>query len=177
MTAKRTLPESLSFIAIYGIDPESSDLVMVVKSMRHASYNGTDPIEFSSGGRIVHRVTTRGNRKLNHAVHMAAITQIRRVQGRIYFERKVAEGKTKKEASAPSNATSATPSTASSSSTHEVGGREDNRERLVASVTGSTPCTAGSSAKSLPDPGKLYAVACRDRGSIRRAQKSAELGA
>ena len=43
---------------------------------------------------------TRGNRKLNHALHMAAITQIRNpgTQGRIYFERKVAEGKTKKEA-------------------------------------------------------------------------------
>ena len=42
----------------------------------------------------------RGNRKLNHALHMAAITQIRNpgTRGRIYFERKVAEGKTKKEA-------------------------------------------------------------------------------
>jgi hypothetical protein len=40
------------------------------------------------------------NRKLNHAVHMAAVTQIRNPgsEGRIYFERKVAEGTTKKEA-------------------------------------------------------------------------------
>jgi len=67
---------------------------------RTASYNGTAPIEFSSGGRIVHRVSTRGSRKLNHAIHMAAVTQIRNsgTPGRIYFERKVAEGKTKKEA-------------------------------------------------------------------------------
>ena len=66
----------------------------------YASYNGAAPIEFSSGGRIVHRVSTRGSRKLNHALHMAAITQIRNsgVEGPIYFERKVAEGKTKKEA-------------------------------------------------------------------------------
>jgi hypothetical protein len=37
---------------------------------------------------------------LNHAMHMAAITQIRQptTQGRIYFERRVAEGKTKREA-------------------------------------------------------------------------------
>jgi len=58
------------------------------------------PVEFSSGGRVVHRVSRRGSRKLNHALHMAAITQIRNpgAEGRIYFERKVAEGKTKKEA-------------------------------------------------------------------------------
>jgi hypothetical protein len=37
---------------------------------------------------------------LNHALHMAAICQIRQTnsEGRIYFERRVAEGKTKKEA-------------------------------------------------------------------------------
>ena len=65
-----------------------------------ASYNGTAPIEWSSGGRVVHRLSRRGNRRLNHALHMAAITQIRNpgTDGRIYFEHKVAEGKTKKEA-------------------------------------------------------------------------------
>ena len=35
------------------------------------------PIEVSSGGRIVHRLSRRGNRQLNHAIHIAAITQIR----------------------------------------------------------------------------------------------------
>jgi len=49
---------------------------------------------------VVHRLSLRGNRKLNHALHMIAVTQIRNpdTEGRIYFERKVAEGKTKKEA-------------------------------------------------------------------------------
>jgi len=42
-----------------------------------ASYNGTAPIEVSSGGRKVYRLSRRGNRRLNHAIHMAAITQIR----------------------------------------------------------------------------------------------------
>jgi transposase len=50
----------------------------------------------------VHRVSTRGSRKLNHALHIAAVTQLRNPGtppgGGIYFERKVAEGKTKKEA-------------------------------------------------------------------------------
>lgn len=41
-----------------------------------AAYNGTAPVEFSSAGRTVHRVSTRGNRQLNHAIHMTAISQI-----------------------------------------------------------------------------------------------------
>ena len=63
-------------------------------------YNGTAPVEFSSGGRVRHPVSQRGNRMLNHAVHMTAITQIRQpaTQGRDYFKRRVAEGKTKREA-------------------------------------------------------------------------------
>jgi transposase len=66
----------------------------------YASYNGTAPIELSSGGRTVHRLSRRGNRMLNHALHMAAVTQIRNpgTKGRIYLDRKVSEGKTKKEA-------------------------------------------------------------------------------
>ena len=54
----------------------------------------------SSGGRHVHRLSRRGNRQLNHAIHMAAVTQIRFTHspGRAYYDRKIAEGKTKKEA-------------------------------------------------------------------------------
>ena len=44
---------------------------------RYAAYNGTAPIEFSSAGRKTHRLSRRGNRTLNHAIHMAAVTQIR----------------------------------------------------------------------------------------------------
>jgi transposase len=67
---------------------------------RYAAYNGTAPVEFSSGGRTVHRLSTRGNRNLNHALHMAAICQLRQPhsEGRAYFDRRVAEGKTNKEA-------------------------------------------------------------------------------
>src|SRR5205807_4714706 len=44
-------------------------------------------------------INPRGNRQLNHAIHMAAVTQIRNdTPGRAYYERKIAEGKTKKEA-------------------------------------------------------------------------------
>jgi transposase len=97
-----------SVTEVYGVGPihaaaligYSGDITRFANRDAYASYNGTAPIEWSSGGRVVHRVSRRGNRKLNHALHMAAITQLRNpgTQGRIYFERKVAEGKTKKEA-------------------------------------------------------------------------------
>jgi transposase len=93
---------------IYGVGPiiaaqiigYSGDISRFANPDAYASYNGTAPVERSSGGRVVHRVSLRGNRKLNHAIHMAAISQIRQTDsdGRVYFERKVAEGKTKKEA-------------------------------------------------------------------------------
>jgi transposase len=65
-----------------------------------AAYNGTAPVEVSSGNRVVHRLSLRGNRRMNHAVHMAAVTQIRfrHTTGRAYYEKKLAEGKTSKEA-------------------------------------------------------------------------------
>jgi transposase len=66
---------------------------------RFASYNGTAPIEASSGPTRRHRLNSRGNRKLNHALHMAAVTQVRHdTPGRTYFQRKLTEGKSKKEA-------------------------------------------------------------------------------
>jgi transposase len=65
-----------------------------------AAYNATAPTEVSSGGRKVYRLSLRGNRRINHAIHMAAITQIRHSHsdGRAYYEKKIAEGKTHKEA-------------------------------------------------------------------------------
>src|SRR5215469_4898249 len=65
-----------------------------------AAYNGTAPIEVSSGGRKISRLSRRGNRRLNHAIHMAAVTQIRyrHSPGRAYYDKKLAEGKTGKEA-------------------------------------------------------------------------------
>jgi transposase len=66
---------------------------------RFASYNGTAPIEASSGPRTRHRLNPRGNRKLNHALHLAAVTQVRHdTPGRAYYQRKITEGKSKKEA-------------------------------------------------------------------------------
>ena len=65
-----------------------------------ASYNGTAPVEVSSGNHKIHRLSLRGNRRDDHAIHMAAINWIRHrhSEGRAYYEKKLAEGKTHKEA-------------------------------------------------------------------------------
>jgi transposase len=65
-----------------------------------AACNGTAPIEVSSGPRKIYRLSRRGNRRINHAIHMAAVTQIghRHSEGRAYYDKKLTEGKTPKEA-------------------------------------------------------------------------------
>ncbi len=64
-----------------------------------ATYNATAPIEASSGDRPRHRLNPRGNRKLNHAIHVAAICQLRYPsEGRTYYDKKITEGKHSKEA-------------------------------------------------------------------------------
>ena len=97
-----------SVTEVYGVGPVhaasligySGDIARLANRDAYASYNGTAPTEFSSGGRTVHRLSMRGSRRLNNTLHMAAVTQIRNpgTEGRIYFERKVVEGKTKKKA-------------------------------------------------------------------------------
>ena len=65
---------------------------------RFAAYNGTAPIEWSSGNpkRPVHRLSRRGNRTLNHVIHIAAVTQLRHRHspGRAFYDRKRADGHT-----------------------------------------------------------------------------------
>ncbi len=67
---------------------------------RFAAFNGTAPIEVSSGERKVWRLRRRGSRLANHAIHVAAVTQIRfrHSPGRAFYDRKIAQGKTGKEA-------------------------------------------------------------------------------
>ena len=105
-TAVRAARTSLT--GLFGIGPVSA--AAITGDVRHvsrfpgrnhfAAYDGTAPIEVSSGGRKVRRLSRRGNRRLNHAIHMAAVTQIRHRHspGRAYYDRKPAEGKTGKEA-------------------------------------------------------------------------------
>ena len=98
----------ISLTGLFGVGPVIAGLVIgdVPEVTRFpgrshfAACNGTAPAGVSSGGRKACRLSLRGSRRLNHAIHMAAITQIRHKHsdGRAYYERKIAEGKTHKEA-------------------------------------------------------------------------------
>jgi transposase len=64
-----------------------------------ASYAGTAPVEASSGKVVRHRLSMGGNRKLNYALHMVATCQARSdAPGGSYYRKKMAEGKSPKEA-------------------------------------------------------------------------------
>jgi transposase len=65
-----------------------------------ASWNGTVPIDASSGDQVRHRLSRAGNRQINRTLHIMAVVQLRHrtSQGRAYYDRKVAAGKTPMEA-------------------------------------------------------------------------------
>jgi len=65
-----------------------------------ATYAGVAPIEIASGEHSRHRLSRSGDRRLNSAIHLIAVTQvrIRNSIGRAYFDNKIAEGKTRNEA-------------------------------------------------------------------------------
>jgi transposase len=97
-----------SLTGLYGVGPVVAAVVIGdVRDVSRfpgrdhfAAYNGTAPIEVSSGPRKIYRLSRRGNRRLNHAIHMVAVTQIghRHSEGHAYYDKKLAEGKTPKEA-------------------------------------------------------------------------------
>ncbi len=75
------------------------DVARFTDRNRFASWTGTAPIEASSGEIVRHRLSRAGNRRMNHMIHIAATTQIRLdTDGRAYYRRKLAAGKTKAEA-------------------------------------------------------------------------------
>jgi transposase len=92
---------------IFGVGPILAAKIMGVvgnverfpTKAHFASYSGTAPVEASSGEVVRHRLSLAGNRHLNNALHMVAICQARSdVRGRAYYRKKMAEGKSCKEA-------------------------------------------------------------------------------
>ncbi|WP_101525802.1 IS110 family transposase [Nocardioides houyundeii] len=92
---------------IYGIGPAGAartladvgDVTRFVDRNRFASWTGTAPLDASSGEQTRHRLSRAGNRRMNHVLHVAAIVQIRHdTEGRAYYRRKLAAGKTPMEA-------------------------------------------------------------------------------
>lgn len=75
------------------------DVARFVDRNRFASWTGTAPLDASSGEQTRHRLSRAGNRRMNRMLHIAATTQIRLdTEGRAYYPRKLAAGKTRMEA-------------------------------------------------------------------------------
>jgi transposase len=88
-----------------GIGPLSAAKLLVCDPHRlkgeaaFARCNGTAPIPASSGQMIRHRLSRGGDRQANSAIHTIAIVRARWDPGtRAYLNRRIAEGKTKREA-------------------------------------------------------------------------------
>ena len=70
------------------------DVARFADRNRFASWTGTAPLDASSGEQIRHRLSRAGNRRVNHVIHIAAISQLRTpTDGQSYYRRKRAEGK------------------------------------------------------------------------------------
>lgn len=92
---------------LHGIGPsgaarllvEVGDVTRFPTRGHFASWTGTAPIDASSGDNVRHRLSRGGNRQINQALHIMAVVQLRNdTEGRRYYDRKVAAGKTPNEA-------------------------------------------------------------------------------
>ena len=92
---------------LHGIGPsgavrllvEVADVTRFPTKAHFASWNGTAPIDASSGDQVRHRLSRAGNRQINRVLHIMAVVQLRTpTQGRAYYDRRVAAGKTPMEA-------------------------------------------------------------------------------
>ncbi len=78
---------------------EVGDITRFPDKGHFASWTGTAPIDASSGDNVRHRLSRGGNRKINRVLHIMATVQLRnRTEGRDYYDRQKAAGKTSNEA-------------------------------------------------------------------------------
>jgi transposase len=75
------------------------DITRFASRGQFASYNGTAPLDASSGEQQRHRLSRAGNRRINRVLHIMAVVQLRHdTEGRAHYRRKLAAGKTPMEA-------------------------------------------------------------------------------
>jgi transposase len=96
-----------SLLDLHGMGPsgaarlivEVGDITRFATRAHFASWNGTAPIDASSGDVVRHRLSRAGNRQINRVLHIMATVQLRNpTEGRGYYDRKVASGKGNMEA-------------------------------------------------------------------------------
>jgi transposase len=91
---------------LHGIGPsgaarllvEVGDITRFPDNNHFASWTGTAPIDASSGDHVRHRLSRGGNRQINRVLHIMATVQLRNpTEGRAFFDRTKARGKTSNE--------------------------------------------------------------------------------
>jgi transposase len=96
-----------SLLQVHGIGPSGAarllgdvgDIARFADKGRFASWNGTAPLDASSGDQVRHRLSRAGNRRINRTLHIMAIVALRSdTEGRAYYRRRLAAGKTTMEA-------------------------------------------------------------------------------
>ena len=90
-----------TLLELTGIGPSSAarlladvgDIHRFADRDRFASWNGTAPLDASSGAQERHRLSRAGNRRINRALHIMAIVQLRHpTEGRVYYDRRKTGG-------------------------------------------------------------------------------------
>src|SRR4051812_36296578 len=150
---------------LHGIGPsgaarllvEVGDVTRFPNRSHFASWNGTAPIDASSGDQVRHRLSRAGNRQINRVLHIMARVQLRNpTAGRAYYERKKADGKAPWKPCAASNAdcpTSSTSRCSTTSSAHPGRAREDNGDTtLTPARPAHIPTTPALRTSHFPDP-------------------------
>ena len=78
---------------------EIGDIRRFASAAHFASWNGRAPIDASLVDQKRHRLSRSGNRRINRALHIMAVAQLRHnTPGRAYLRRRLSEGKTPMEA-------------------------------------------------------------------------------
>ena len=128
-----------------------------------ANYAGVAPVEVASAERKRHRLPRGGDRQLNLALHLVALTQVRMrgSAGRAYYDKKIAAGKTHNEAMRCLKrrlADHVWRTMLADERRAGTGPGGHTGATMQSSATGSTP-TASPSEKSLPGPAEQHPTA------------------
>lgn len=100
LTALVTARDS-TLLELHGIGPSSAarlladvgDIHRFADRDRFVSWNGTAPLDASSGNHERHRLSRAGNRRINRVLHIMAIVQLRNAtEGRAYYDGRKAGG-------------------------------------------------------------------------------------
>jgi transposase len=149
------------------------DVTRFADRNRFASWTGTAPLDASSGEQNRHRLSRAGNRRMNHMIHIAAMSQIRLdTDGRVYYDASAPKARSPSKQSDASNGGSRTRSTDSSSRTRNAPpsptlarAREGTAGRLFNPARSTCTRTSTLRISHFPDPRRRRYARHRRPGS------------